>query len=102
MSFKVVRDKNGIALAFGPNQDCYEPGAVYSVEDSEPVTVPTAADQLATLDSENTLTQRNLREFILLVVEAMKQGTPIDLSPLPGVVKVYAVEAEAAALRSKL
>lgn len=66
--------------------------------------VPTIPQQLAQLDSDNTLTQRNLRETVMLMAEAFKQVTngAVDLSTIPGVAKVYAVEAEAATLRGKL
>jgi hypothetical protein len=69
-----------------------------------PVHLPTVADQLAALDAANTLTQRNLRETVMLMAEAFKQVTAgaVDLSAIPGVAKVYAVEAEAAALRAQL
>ena len=63
---------------------------------------PTVQDQLNALDETYKLTQRNLRDFILLVTEAMKTGDPIDLSVLPGVQVVAAVEAEAQALREQL
>lgn len=56
-------------------------------------TAPTPREQLAALDTEFALTQRNLREFVLLVTEALKSGNPIDLSVLPGVQVVAAVEA---------
>ena len=65
---------------------------------------PTAQDLLAKLDADNTLTQRNLRETIMLMNEAFKlvSSNAVDLSAIPGVAKVYAVEAEAAALRVQL
>ena len=65
---------------------------------------PTAQDLLAKLDADNTLTQRNLRETVMLMAEAFKQVTngAVDLSTIPGVAKVYEVEAEAAALRAQL
>lgn len=65
---------------------------------------PTVAQQLAQLDAENTLTQRNLRETVMLMAEAFKQVTngAVDLSNIPGVANVYSVEAEAAALRAQL
>ena len=65
---------------------------------------PTAQDLLAKLDADNTLTQRNLRETIMLMNEAFKlvSSNSVDLSAIPGVAKVYAVEAEAAALRATL
>ena len=65
---------------------------------------PTAQDELNALDAENTLTQRNLREFILLTTEAIKVATnnAVDLGQLPGVANVANVEARAAVLRAKL
>ena len=63
---------------------------------------PTVAQQLARLDADNALSQRSLRDFIGLTTEALKLGLPVDLSAIPGVEKVYSVEAEAAALRSQL
>ena len=65
---------------------------------------PTTQDLLNKLDADNTLTQRNLRETVMLMAEAFKQVTngAVDLSAIPGVAKVYAVEAEAAALRAQL
>jgi len=69
-----------------------------------PVVVPTPAQQLNKLDADNTLTQRNLRETIMLMNEAFKlvSSNAVDLSTIPGVAKVYEVEAEAAALRAQL
>ena len=66
--------------------------------------LPTVQDQLNSLDTANALTQRNLRETVMLMAEAFKtiSGGALDLSTLPGVAKVYAVEAEAAALRGQL
>lgn len=64
----------------------------------------TPAEKLAALDAENSLTQRNLRDTILLMAEAFKtlSGGALDLTQLPGVAQVAAVEAEAAALRAQL
>jgi hypothetical protein len=66
--------------------------------------VETTQDKLAALDAANTLTQRNLRETIMLMNEAFKtvSNNALDLSRIPGVAKVYEVEAQAAALRSQL
>lgn len=65
---------------------------------------PTPIEKLAQLDAENALTQRNLRETIMLMNEAFKQlsGGALDLSKIPGVAAVYTVEAQAKALRSQL
>jgi hypothetical protein len=68
------------------------------------IPLPTVQDKLNALDAANTLTQRNLRNTIQLMAEAFKQisGGTIDLSAIPGVAKVYEVEAQAAVLRSQL
>lgn len=65
---------------------------------------PTIRDKLNALDEANMLTQRNLRETIMLMNEAFKSisGGALDLSQIPGVAQVYAVEAEACELRTKL
>ena len=65
---------------------------------------PTTQDLLNKLDADNTLTQRNLRETVMLMAEAFKQVTngAVDLSTIPGVAKVYEVEAQAEALRAQL
>ena len=65
---------------------------------------PTTQDLLNKLDADNTLTQRNLRETIMLMNEAFKlvSSNSVDLSNIPGVAQVYAVEAQAAALRAQL
>jgi hypothetical protein len=83
-----------------------ETGEVTEHEDAPatPEAPPTVRDQLNQLDADNALTQRNLRETVMLMVEAFKtiSGGALDLSQIPGVQKVYAVEAEAAALRATL
>ena len=65
---------------------------------------PTPQDLLNKLDADNALTQRNLRETVMLMAEAFKQVTngAVDLSTIPGVSKVYEVEAQAEALRAQL
>lgn len=70
----------------------------------KPVHTPTVAEQLAKLDAENALTQRNLREALMLLSEAVKlaSNNAVDLTTIPGIAKVYQVEAEAAALRAAL
>ena len=68
------------------------------------VHTPTVAEKLAALDAANALTQRNLRETVMLMSEAFKQitGGAVNLTSIPGVAKVYEVEAQAAALRAQL
>ena len=65
---------------------------------------PSPLEKLAKLDIDNALTQRNLREAFMLMTEAFKQisGGAVDLSTIPGVAQVYAVEAEAEVLRAQL
>ena len=74
---------------------------VQAIQNPPPLATPAA--QLAKLDADNTLTQRNLRDFILLTVKAVQQLNPaLDLTQIPGVAKVVAVEAQAATLRTQL
>lgn len=40
MSFKVVRNIHGVAVAFGPNDANYEPSQAYEVETDAPVMEP--------------------------------------------------------------
>ena len=65
---------------------------------------PTVQDRLTALDATNALTQRNLREALMLMTEAIKLATnnAVDLTTVPGIEKVYSVEAEAATLRAQL
>lgn len=81
-------------------------GKLVELPDEEPIPQPnpTPLELLAQLDQQNMLTQRNLRETIMLMAEAIKQATNnnIDLTLIPGVAKVVEVEAQAAALRSQL
>jgi aryl-alcohol dehydrogenase-like predicted oxidoreductase len=69
-----------------------------------PAPAQTPAEQLAALDAQNALTQRKLRETVMLMAEAFKTITngQVDLSAIPGVAKVYQVESEAEALRALL
>ena len=81
-------------------------GETVELPDLEPTPVapPTPIELLQKLDTENALTQRNLRETVMLMAEAFKTVTngAVDLSQIPGVAKVYEVEAQAQALRSQL
>ena len=68
------------------------------------IPAPTPKDLLNKLDADNTLTQRNLRETVMLMNEAFKlvSNNAVDLSNIPGVAQVYAVEAQAEVLRGQL
>lgn len=65
---------------------------------------PKALLDLQQLESENQITQRRLRETIMVMTEAFKQlsGGALDLSQIPGVAQVFSVEAQAAQLRAQL
>jgi len=65
---------------------------------------PAALAELHQLETENQITQRRLRDTIMLMSEAFKQitGGALDLSQIPGVAQVYAVEARAVELRAEL
>tara|TARA_R110000868_G_scaffold54575_1_gene170487 strand:+ start:4955 stop:5263 length:309 start_codon:yes stop_codon:yes gene_type:complete len=101
MSFKVVRNAQGQVIAYGPNDDNYEPGQPYSIEENQPTIEQTPKEKLAALEATYSLTQRNLRELIMLTAEALKSGTPIDVTGLPVVKAVYTVEEKAKAIRVK-
>lgn len=81
-------------------------GEVIELPDLEPTPQadPTPIELLAKLDADYALTQRNLRETVMLMNEAFKQlsGGALDLSQIPGVAMVYAVEAQAQSLREQL
>lgn len=81
-------------------------GEVTEHEDAPVIAAPppTTQDLLNKLDADNTLTQRNLRETIMLMNEAFKlvSSNSVDLSNIPGVAQVYAVEAQAEVLRGQL
>lgn len=70
----------------------------------EPPQELTPLQKLAKLDSDNQLSQRNLREVVMLLAEAAKTLSmgALDLSTIPGVAKVYEVEAQAVTLRAQL
>ncbi len=66
---------------------------------------PKPKDELEKLDKENELTQRNLRDFMLVMVAALnriQRGENIDLSQLKGIQDVMEVEAKAAEFRSQI
>lgn len=52
-----------------------------------PEPTPTPQNLLNKLDADNALTQRNLRETVMLMTEAFKTVTngAVDLSAIPGV-----------------
>jgi hypothetical protein len=62
------------------------------------------SQELASLERDHPLTQRALRELVMLVTSAFDQlsSGQLNLKALPGVIKVYEVENQAALLREKL
>lgn len=66
--------------------------------------IPTPIQLLEELDSNNALTQRNLREIIILLSESIKHlsNGNVDIAQIPGVAKVYIAEASAVKLREQL
>lgn len=104
----ILRKSDGACIPADPeNIDFQQYQAwLFAGNEPEPADVPvvTPRDLLAKLDAENALTQRNLRETILLMAEAFKvvSNNAVDLSQIPGVAKVAEVEAQAAALRAQL
>jgi hypothetical protein len=97
----VFKDNDGNVVGFSRHRcdDSQE-----WVEADEPALWISPRQQLAALDADNALTQRNLRETVMLMAEAFKtlSGGAVDLAAIPGVAKVYEVEAQAAALRNQL
>ena len=78
--------------------------AIYAERVAPAPVVPAPLVALQQLESENQITQRRLRETIMVMTEAFKQlsGGALDLSQIPGVAQVFSVEAQAAQLRAQL
>jgi len=72
MTFKVVRNAQGVAVAFGPNDDNYEPSEAYTVEESEPVFVPPVAP-ISPRQIRQALTRAGLRTAVEAAVAAGDQ-----------------------------
>lgn len=62
---------------------------------------PTPEQRLRDLDTRYALSQRNLREVVMLFSTAFKQAG-LDLTAIPGVQQVFAAEAEAIAIRAEI
>jgi hypothetical protein len=107
---KYFRNKLNTVCAFESNgsQDYLITADMVAMTDAEvelhihPVIVLSTVDQLANLDAENPISQRSLRDFIMMTTNALKLGQPVDLSATPAVKKAISIEAQAAALRAKL
>jgi hypothetical protein len=99
----VTRDQEGhIRGIFAVSQFDGQEFLEGDVELWEPELTP--LQKLQKLDAANALSQRNMRETVMLMAEAFKQlsSGAVDLTQIPGVAKVYEVEAEAEALRAQL
>lgn len=104
MSFKVVRS-GGNVVAFGPNDDSYEPESGYSVEDQEPVLYvdPKLAikAQIQALEAEQLL-PRITREFMLASFEQAAAAAGIDPMINVGYAKLKEFDTQIAVLRDLL
>ena len=101
MTFKVVRNAQGVAVAFGPNDDNYEPSMPYVVEDTAPQLDPSIAllSQIESMERKQ-LMPRATREFMLMFMEA---NAPAEvLSVNPGYQAVKAFDNQIVALRAQL
>lgn len=103
MSFKVVRNTQGHVTGYGPNDDNYEPGQPYTVEDAEPTLWVDPKDAIrARIDNleRQQLMPRATREFMLMFMEA--NATPDILAANPGYQAVKAFDNEIKALGAQL
>jgi len=107
-STTILRTADGACIPADPANSDYAAYLAWCAEGNtpDPTGIPlpaTVSQQLSALDSVNALTQRNLREAIMLLAEAIKVANPeVDLSAVPGIAKVFEVEAQAEILRSQL
>lgn len=72
MTFKVVRNAQGIAVAFGPNDDNYEPSEPYTVEDVAPV-IAVPITPISPRQIRQALTRAGLRAAVEAAVAAGDQ-----------------------------
>lgn len=101
MTFKVVRNAQGVAVAFGPNDDNYEPSEAYTVEDTEPQPDPSIAllTQIESMERQQ-LMPRATREFMLMFMEANAPAEVLAVNPGYQAVKVF--DNQIVTLRSQL
>jgi len=99
MSFKVVRNVAGNVVAFGPNNEGYEPSGGYDIEESMPALhvdqTELILSQIASLEQAQ-LMPRATREFMLIYVETN------GLTTMPGYAPLKAFDEQIKALRSQL
>ena len=107
-STSIVRIADGASIPADPANTDYAEYLIWLSQGNtpEPYVEPelTTQQKLAKLDADNALTQRNLRETIMLMAGVFKTvtGGAVDLSQIPGVSKVFEVEKDAKILREKL
>ena len=63
MSYKVVR-VNGVAVSFGPNEDHYEPGMAYVIEDDAPTLAPVVPQKVTRFQAKAALLGAGLLEQV--------------------------------------
>lgn len=75
--------------------------AEFALLSQQVVPAKTVLDELCILDTQNNLSQRNLRDALIALNEVVKT-LGADLSSHPAIAKAYSIEAQASVLRSKL
>lgn len=110
MTYKVVR-VNGAVVAFGPNDDSYEPSQAYTVEDEAPL--PNQADalraQIRAIEVQE-LTPRNTREALIYLAEKEAIAVAAQLGATPeqvlaaniGYQNAKAIDLQITALRAQI
>jgi len=109
MSYKVVRNSLGKVLAFGPDDDNYDPAIAgdcsLHIEDDEPALIPDqkklAADQINALESKHLL-PRVVREYMLVDFRDKAAKAGLDPMTLPAYVKLKALDDQISMLRGQL
>jgi hypothetical protein len=72
MSYKVVR-VSGVVVAFGPNEEWYEPGAAYVIEDAEPPPFPAPIADVTPRQIRMALSRTGLRAIVESAIAAGSQ-----------------------------
>lgn len=105
MSFKVVKNEAGDVVAFGPNEDWYEPNnGVYEVQDDEPVITPpppTPLQEITALEQSKPITHRMLRDLSMTVAQIAAAVTGTDMMTNPAVREIATMNAQIDALREE-
>lgn len=107
MSYKVIRNIADDVVAFGPNDEGYEPvipdGGLLYIEKKQPspsVKI-VALHQIQLLESQ-TMLPRVTREFIIGAVKTEAEKTGLDPMALPAYVKLKTLDDQIKALRAQL